>query len=105
MTINSPLFTFVRDSFIFTFVTRRPSETGHVAVARVTIPLLHARAVIRAKIVRALFARMQIGVHVAAGFHQGAGNHRVGNQVSALAAEVQRRETPLETVSAQYLLW
>lgn len=55
--------------FVFTVVTRRPGETGHVAVAGVTVPLLHARAVVRAQVVCALFPGMKARVHVAAGFH------------------------------------
>lgn len=59
---------------------------------------------IRAEIVRALFPSVHAGVHVAARLHQRAGNHRVGDQIGALATQVQRRQTALETVSAEYLL-
>lgn len=55
--------------FFFTFVTRWSCETGHVTVACITVPLLYARAMIRAHVVCTLFARMQIGVHITTGFY------------------------------------
>lgn len=55
--------------FFFTFVTRWSCETGHVTVACITVPLLYARAMIRAHVVCTFFTRMQIGVHITTGFY------------------------------------
>lgn len=90
---------------MFTIITRRSSEASHVAVAGVTVPLLHARTMIRAKVMCALFPCMKASIHITARVHQRAWDNRVRNQVSAFAAEVQRRQASLETVSAKYLLW
>lgn len=89
----------------FTIVTSRPGKTRHVAVARVAIPLLHACPVIGAEIMSALLARMQVCVNVASGCDEGTRHDGIGNEVGAFTAEIQRRQTPFESVTAENLLW
>lgn len=58
---------------------------------------------IGADIVSALFARMQVGVNVASGCDEGTRHDGIGNEVGAFPAEIQRRQTPLESVTAENL--
>lgn len=91
---------------LFYFVTvtaSRSSEARHVAVANIVLPLLHARAVIGAHIVSALLARMQAGVNVASGRDEGTRHDGIGDEIGALPAEIQRRQAPLEPVTAENL--
>lgn len=85
-----------------TVVTGRPGEARHVAVAGVTVPLLHACAMIRAKIVGTLLSRMHVCIGVASVYDLRARHHGVRDEVCALAAEIQRRQATLEPVAADH---
>lgn len=60
---------------------------------------------IGAEIMSAFFARMQVGVNVTSGCDEGTRHDGIGNEIGAFPAEIQRRQTPLEPVAAENLLW
>lgn len=73
-----------------TIVARWPRIRCHVALARVRVPLLHAHAAIRARILTAL-RRTLAAVH-----HQRAGHDRVLGQLRRRIGQVQRGQATLE---------
>lgn len=89
----TPLHPLSAISTVLTIVARRPRVRGHVALARVRVPLLHAHAPIGARILAAL------GRSLAAVHHQRAGHHRVLGQLRRRIGQVQRRQTALEAGS------
>jgi len=91
--------------YSFTIVTSRPGKTRHVTVTCVAIPLLHACSMIGTEIMSALLARMYVGVNVASGCDQRTRHDGIGNEIGTFPAEIQRRQTPLKSVTAENLFW